>query len=60
VTKKQDPKPFDVVVLLDPSVVFPETRAEGVDRYLPELARRWLGRNARFAIVASGDGVEQL
>ena len=57
VTKKQDPKPFDVALVLQPSVLFPDKRANGVDRYLPELAGRWLGRNARFAVVATPDGL---
>jgi hypothetical protein len=55
VTKKLDAKPFDVAVLLQPSVLSPQERTSGVDRYLPELACRWLGRNARFALVSLDD-----
>jgi hypothetical protein len=55
VSKKRDAKAFDVAVLLQPSALSPHERASGVDRYLPELACRWLDRNARFALVSLHD-----
>jgi len=59
VTKKQDPKPFDVAVVLQPSVLVPDERANGVDRYLPELASgNPVARNAaeRMAMNAPVQG----
>jgi hypothetical protein len=60
ITGKRQSRAFDVALVLEPSVLSPLERANGVDRYLPELALDWLGRNARFAfaVLHAGRRVE--
>jgi hypothetical protein len=47
---------FDVVILLDSSIVSPLQRPAGGERFLPELAIHWLNGNARVSFIVARDG----